>query len=409
MQRAKAIQRATSRLRGLRVRRKIKMGAMTRVQILRHVERKLMEDYSETEIEAEGAVLKALGLLPAPLDYKSTVLSLLKDQVAGFYDPKTATLNLADWIPMDLQEPALAHEICHALQDQHFKLKRIIRPLKDNSDQQLAQAALLEGDCTGVMLEYMLRSQGIDLGTMPDRMADLARQSMVGQGGALHKAPLFLRETMFFPYLHGLELMQEIRSRHPWSRVNLMYKRLPASTEQILHSGKYWRRERPVSVRVGRRMPALDGYRLIKEDVLGEFQLSLLLRGGVSIDVARRAAAGWGGDRLAAFRKEGSTAPLLVHLSSWDSDADALEYVNALRHTLASRGLTLKSGPPAGTWIYLDAAGQQWLVQLNGPHILMLGMVPESIRGALQREVWQSWRVAGRRVTPTPPVPGSGG
>lgn len=404
LKRARTITGKTAKLRDLRIRRRIAMGVLTRDAIVKRIERKLAEEYTEAEIAAEAAMLKLLGLLPEAVDYRKTVLDLLKDQVAGFYDPVERKLNLADWIPISLQEPALAHEICHALQDQHFGLRKFIKPIKDNSDRQLARAALVEGDCTGVMLEYLLLGHGLDLSSMPDAMAKLARRGLASEGSPAFKAaPAFLRETLIFPYLYGLGFMQRVRTRHPWHRVNPMYRRPPESTEQVLHYDKYWRRERPIPIR-SRPLPALAStdHVSIKEEVLGEFQLGLYLRQGVTEAVAQRAAAGWGGDRLVAYRKKGAAAtdrPLLVHLTTWDADEDALEFANALRHLLTKRGFTAAtSSPSPGLWVYTDAEGQSWSVQLHRSHVLTLGALPEELRQKLQQQVWAQWRVGGQRV-----------
>lgn len=392
------------------------MGVLSRDEILRRVEKKLDEEYTPAEIAAESAVLKLLGLLPESLDYRQAVLDLLRDQVAGFYDPNTRQLNLASWITLDLQGPALVHEICHALQDQHFSLRRLTRPFKDNSDRQLAQAALVEGDCTGVMLEHILAPQGLDLGSMPDGLAGLARQNLTGGGSPAFKAaPAFLRETLVFPYIHGLEMMQRLRTRHPWSRVNVMYRRPPESTEQVLHHEKYWGRERPVPITPA-PLPALTGYHEVKRDVLGELQLSIFLGQALASSTAQRAAAGWGGDLLIAYARDRSapaSAPssadavrsadlVLIHLSSWDSDEDALEAANALRRVMVKRGLARREEPDAGrrTWIYEDGKERRWSVQLAARHVLLLAAIPTALQPQLQQQVWQRFRVGGRRVTP---------
>ncbi len=104
---------------------------------------------------------KRLGLLPADTDYEKLMVDLLMEQVAGFYDPSTAKLYMADWLPLMMQRPALAHEITHALQDQHFDLKRFTKPIRDDGDRQIAGSALVEGDGTMAMLEYQAQSMGL--------------------------------------------------------------------------------------------------------------------------------------------------------------------------------------------------------------------------------------------------------
>ncbi len=419
IKRAHKVARRTSKLRGLRMRRKVGMGVLTREAIVKRIEQKMAKEYTAAEIQHEAAVYRALGLLPAKLDYRSAVLALLKDQVAGFYDPSKRQLNLAAWLPFSMQEPALAHELCHALQDQHFQLKRFTRPIKDNSDLQLARSALVEGDCTGVMIEYLLRDRGLDLGSVPGALISEARKAMVGGSSAFKAAPKFLRETLVFPYLYGLAFIQRLRSRQSWRVVNTMFKRPPQSTEQILHYRKYWDRERPERVR-SRKLSTLSGYELIKRDVLGEFQLGLYLEQGVGEVAGRRAAAGWGGDLLEAYRKSGDAgAPTMVHLSSWDSGADALEFTNAQRHVLARQGRVTaaqsvpQSQPAAGEaapaptrgWVYAAgrAAGQgagdkRWAVERRGRYVLVIHCASATTIGGIQQEIWQRWQVRGKRL-----------
>ena len=90
-------------------------------------------------------MLKRLGLLPADVDYEKLLLDLLMEQVAGFYDPFARQLYIADWLPLEMQRPALAHEIEHALQDQHFDLKKFATPIKDDGDRQLGALGARRG------------------------------------------------------------------------------------------------------------------------------------------------------------------------------------------------------------------------------------------------------------------------
>jgi len=405
---AQTIERKTARLRGLSVRRAIPKGVQSRAEILKRVEQKLAREYTDEEIRAEAAVLTRLGLLPPGLDYKATVLALLKDQVAGYYDPVERKLHLADWVPLSLQAPALAHEICHALQDQHFALRKLVKPIKENTDQQLARAALVEGDCTGVMVEYTLAPQGLDLGDLGGPAAKLLKDSLAASGTPRFKStPRYLREVLLFPYLSGLAMIQRVRAAHPWSTVNAMFKRPPESTEQVLHPEKYWANERPAAIK-WRPLPSLADYEKLRTDVLGEFQLGVYLGLGVDDTVATRAAEGWNGDLLLALRRKGEAdaLPLLIHLSSWDSEADAIEFANAERHLLAARKLKPIADPAAPETHRFAETGKggkpalEWSVERAGEQVLMLGGVPAALRPAVAREVWQLWRVGGKRIGP---------
>ena len=66
-------------------------------------------------------MLKKFGLLDRDFHLQTVHRSrLLTEQVAGYYDNKTKTVNLLDWIEPDEQKPVLAHELTHALQDQQW-------------------------------------------------------------------------------------------------------------------------------------------------------------------------------------------------------------------------------------------------------------------------------------------------
>ena len=386
---AKQLVRVVSRLRGLAVRRSVAMGVMTREMILAELEQRLSEEYTEDEIAAESAVLKRLGLLPRDSDYKRAILELLTDQVAGFYNPSAKRLNIAAWLPLMLQRPALAHEICHALQDQHFRLKRFTKPAKDDSDRQLARAALVEGDCTGLMLEYVLAPTGVDLSSISGSMTEMITKVMGSGTPKFQAAPYFLRETLTFPYLYGLQFVQRLREKASWGAVDRVFRRPPETTEQVMHSAKYRQRERPRRIRL-RRLKALAGYQVIKRDTLGEFQLRLALRLGVDDRTASLAAAGWDGDRLVALRRKGSMElPLLVHLSSWDSEKDAIEFAQAQEQMV--RKMTAKPVEVDGdaAHIYSDNEQAVWLVDRRGRRVLALMAVPAELRVRLQRELWR--------------------
>src|SRR5262249_25563569 len=149
-------------------------------------------EFSKEEVRVESGMLKRLGLLPEGTDYEQTLLDMLAEQVAGFYDPYAHTLYIADWLPIEMQRPALAHEIEHALQDQHFDLQKYSAPLKEDGDRQLARSAVVEGDGTAVMLEYARRgAQGgvlrvqTDFGRLGKQMMELS----MGATPAFQKAP----------------------------------------------------------------------------------------------------------------------------------------------------------------------------------------------------------------------------
>ena len=89
----------------------------------RYLKKKFDDDESAKRMERSEIVLKKFGLLDHDFHLRPFLLRLLTEQVAGFYDDKTKTVNMLDWIEPEEQKPVLAHELTHALQDQKVDLK----------------------------------------------------------------------------------------------------------------------------------------------------------------------------------------------------------------------------------------------------------------------------------------------
>ena len=101
---------------GLPIVHNVKRKLITREEVNKYLNRKFEEDAGAKRLAREEIVLKKFGLLDRDFHLRPFMISLLTEQVAGFYDDKTKTVNLLDWIEPDEQEPVLAHELTHALQ-----------------------------------------------------------------------------------------------------------------------------------------------------------------------------------------------------------------------------------------------------------------------------------------------------
>lgn len=127
----------------LPIREQVKREMVNRDQVEVYIKKRMDEDEDVQRMQRSEAVLKKFGLLPRSFDMRSFFVSMLREQVAGYYDPKTKTVNLLNWVEPSVQEPVLAHELTHALQDQSFDLERWmkqgmaaeIKPISDSSTQ----------------------------------------------------------------------------------------------------------------------------------------------------------------------------------------------------------------------------------------------------------------------------------
>lgn len=374
----------TSEIRKLPVLRPVPSSTQSRVEIQQMVIRNLDRDTTPAQLHAAEVMLMRLGLAPRDFQYRALMIRLLTEQVAGYYDPRRREFHLADWIDLDGQKPIIAHELVHALQDQHFNLGRFEHWPKGESDAELAAHALIEGDATFAMTLYVARNP----------MRALAFLKSLGATGMttaeLDKAPRALRETLLFPYQEGTDWTKFLYREGGWDHISRAFTELPQSTEQILHPEKYVAREWPVKVtlpditsllntsdppgrgqapgvrgrqvkgqpRAGRsrrksappgsarRLPApgprrptpvSTSWRRLDYNVQGEWGFYLILNqflSGITTErgpgtaEARRAAGGWGGDRFAVY--EGPKGEVLfVSSSTWDTETDAREFFEA--------------------------------------------------------------------------------
>ena len=232
----------TSEIRQLPILRPVQSSTQSRAEIERMLIRNLDEETTPAQIHATEVTLKKLGLAPADFQYRALMLRLLTEQVAGYYDPKAQQFHLADWIDLDGQKPVMAHELTHALQDQHFNLRRFEHWPKGDSDAELAAHALIEGDATLTMTLYVTRNP----------LRALAFLKSLGASGMpsdeLDHAPRALRETLLFPYQEGILWTRNLYQRGGWNEVSQAFTTLPQSSEQIMHAEKYFSHEAPVKV-----------------------------------------------------------------------------------------------------------------------------------------------------------------
>jgi hypothetical protein len=325
------------------------------------------------------------------------------EQVAGFYDPFAGELYIADWLPLEMQRPAMAHEIQHALQDQHFDLKKFATPIKDNGDLQLAHSALVEGDATAVMLEFQAQSVGMPTEQLPQVVEQMGKQLMstsFGNTPQFDKAPQFVKETLMFPYLTGLLFVEAMHNAQPWTKIDDIFLHAPPeSTEQVMHPKKYLDKEHPVKITPA-PVAALGARKEMRRDVFGELVMKILFAtappppatavskkggSGATLDVdvtqlAEKAAAGWGGDREVAYA-DGDGPVTVVDLSTWDTEGDAKEA------ELVAQRLMQKLADG-------DAGHDDWLVSREGDKLLLVFGAPKGTGPQVVADVMKGWKIS---------------
>ncbi|MCZ6876087.1 MAG: hypothetical protein O7G88_21585 [bacterium] len=387
---APQLERHAITLRGLERRQKIHWAIVSRQQFQAYVRSIFEQQYTPGEIQREGDAYKALGLISPTLDYERLILTLLEEQTGGYYDPQKDTFYLVDRGNPNLQTDVIVHELTHALQDQHFRIDDFVSRIRGNSDAMLARAALAEGEATWVSMAYTSGADDLEHYAPSLESDDSSSQEAADE---VH-APHFLQALLMFPYTHGLKFVNYGRQTGGWQRLNQAYADLPMSTEQILHPERYFdTRDNPVAIRL-----AVDdamkeqGWEPIFEDVLGEFVLRYLLAMQGNLTNAIRAAAGWNGDKLKVFRRNGKLA--WVQLSAWDTQQDAHEYTIAMGRVLAKqrpdfRRRTTSSALPSTHWTHPQQDRVMTIHQQTN-HVLIVNNLESALAVRIDRLAWST-------------------
>ncbi len=381
-----AVLKETSELRELSILKSVKSGAQTRADIERMIIRNLDDETTPEEMHAAEMVLKSFGLAPQNFAYRPFLIKLLTEQVAGYYDPKAQQFYLADWIELEGQKPVMAHELTHALQDQHFNLKRFENWPKGDSDAELAAHALIEGDATLAMTLYMAKNPLVALAFIKS----LGSQELATE--QFKQAPRALRESLLFPYEEGSAWATQLYKRGGWQMVSGAFNKLPQSSEQILHADKYFAYEAPQKILLPEFKSFLGPtWKRIDYDVNGEWGYYLVLDEYLKDAVeSKQAAAGWAGDRFALYETSKSGEVFIAQLTSWDTANDAKEFFDAYAKRTGKRYADAKEVKNTAERLEWQTSSGVVALELRGSRVAVLEGIPSSTdANTLLRAIWQ--------------------
>lgn len=381
-----AMLKETSELRELSILKAVKSGAQSRADIERMIVKNLDSDTTPAEMHAAEVLLRAFGLAPKDFAYRTFLVKLLSEQVAGYYDPKAQQFYLADWIELDGQKPVMAHELTHALQDQHFNLKRFEKWPKGDSDAELAAHALIEGDATLAMTIYMSKNPLVALAFIKS----LGAQELASE--QFRQAPRALRESLLFPYEEGSAWATQLYKRGGWETVSQAFTKLPQSTEQILHAEKYFADESPQKLALPDFKTILGrSWKRIDYDVNGEWGCYLILDEFLNNQSeSKQASAGWGGDRFALYETGKPDEFFIAQLTAWDTPADAREFFDAYAKRTSKRYPDARETKATEDRMEWQTGSGGVALELRGSRVAIVEGVPSSTKPeSLLRTIWQ--------------------
>ena len=345
-----------SKQTGLPIKKTVKRRLTSRDEVVAYLT-KHMKDEDVKKLQRSELVLKKFGLLPRDFDLEKLLVALLREQVAGYYDPKTKTVNLLDWVPMEEQEPVMAHELTHALQDQTIGLEKWMKKgdkdlgeIKrdptpediENDETDDAREAVIEGQAETVMMEYELAPVGRSIADSPELVETMEAQMANGTDDSkvFKDAPIFLRESLTFPYSYGMKFVIKLMEKGGKEKAFAgVLANPPHTTRQIMQPETYLSGEKIEPMRVPEFKRDFKDYVKFDIGAMGEFDVAVLIEQYAGKKLSDRLYPEWrGGYYYAARPKNNAAAPLgLLYVSRWSSAEKASEFAEIYARSLTQR------------------------------------------------------------------------
>lgn len=381
---AEIIMPRVATLRGWDWKEDVPVGITTPDEFIVFAEQAFDEEYGDVRMKGMTTSYGLLGLMDPGLDFEATMMDMLRSQVGGYYDPKEgkffmmSTFNkggMADYI--------MAHELCHALDDQYFNLEGMFENAVGNSDREFATRCAVEGSASSAGNLYLF--QGIQQGWL-DGGDLIDADMMAAMMGSMDAVPPYFIINMSLPYIDGNCFVVRATSENMLAMMMVepsdedlqhMFRNPPTSSEQVLHPEKYWEEEHfdaPIEVNLADRSENLGaGWALVDTDTMGELGCAAVSMKRlpsameVSMGSARMAvpsSAGWGGDQYRTYLHEDGRS-MMQWSTIWDTEEDAHEFAEAMRAQGMDRAPWLRRIDVQGIGVMIYYANDQAVADLE--------------------------------------------
>jgi hypothetical protein len=353
---------------GLPIKSTVKRQLTTRNAVESYIREKFEDDEGAKRLQKDEIVLKKFGLLDHDFNLKPFLLALLKEQVEAYYDAKTKTVNLLDWVDIDEQKPVLAHELTHALQDQHVDLDKWNDQTPDNvstnssedtdhlakDELDTARDAVVEGQATAVMMDYILKPMGKSLVKDPEVMEAIkGNMSGADSSPVLARAPILLSESLLFPYREGLSFEQDLwMDQGQTAAFAGALDHPPTSSWEIINPREFEHHGIPAIPLLPNIHPLVDTtYKPYDIGQMGQLDLHILAEIFGGDAAARDLTPAWNGGMYWAGQRKDATTPAaqastaslaLFYLAVWKNNASAKAFADLYAKELGRKYSGLK-------------------------------------------------------------------
>jgi hypothetical protein len=327
------------------------------------------EEYTKRFAQEELS-MKKLGFLPREFNLREFLVKSTGQQIAAYYDDETKTVSMLNWVPPDRQEPILAHELTHALQDQNYDLRKWMKAAlrsgakgeksneTGNDEAATARKAVVEGQAMVVYVDYLLAPVGRNLVDTPGLIYSMEEPTVkaIADSQMMHDAPMILRETGSFSYNEGLIFEGELL--HKGGR-NMAFAgafaRPPQNSHEVLQPEAYINREKlPPTVVPDLKELLGDQYEVYDSGDIGQLDVRAYLKQYGERKSADDVSSAWQGGAYVTFHRKdkaaaealSTTADLaLLYVSRWKTPQMAERYARFYAAAVARRFHTTTAQP----------------------------------------------------------------
>ncbi|MBV9761429.1 MAG: hypothetical protein JO340_12765 [Acidobacteriaceae bacterium] len=380
-----------SEITGLAEKHTVAYGRMDKMQLRRFLTKRIKKTLKPEEIQADELALKMFGLVPQDFDLRESTIDLLTEQAAAFYDYGSKKLFLLDDSGLESETTTLAHELAHALADQHFNLGKFMDETPANDDENLAHTAVVEGQASWLMLAYDLKHSGrapVPTMEMVQSVVDSSETSMADYP-VLKNSPLYIQQSLLFPYTQGTLFFDSVYRKMGKPAFAAVFTDAPVDSAQIIHPDRYFRRQKETRPELPKPTLTKQG-KEITEGSVGEFDHEMLLRQYAGGEEAEWLAQHLKGGQFAIVTAGAKRRPVLEYVSEWDSEATAAQFFSEYKKVLQAKWKHCE--PSMANGATFAGSGD------NGYFVTrMAGAVVTSIEGVSELEDWQ--RLVGTQRT----------
>jgi hypothetical protein len=370
-----------SQITGWKVERKVPAEILHQSEFKRLMQDH-MNDSSKREVRAEELTLKMFGLVPPDFNLVGETVDLLSEQAAAFYDYNKKRLFILDSTKDDEEAHlALVHELAHALADQHHSLGKYMKEGNPDDDASTARQAVMEGQATWLSWAYLFWSRS-GHGEIPANRLDELADSAGADGPVYSSAPLYIRESLVFPYNQGIRFVDAVFRKLGRGAFDEVFEHPPVSTQQILHPDTYFNKLAPKMTEA----PTLDAalgkpgarqYRVLAEGVLGEFDVSALLRQyDKNSQSGAVEATHFRGGAYRLYENKRDKHPLLTFALDWDSPEAAGAFLAMYRQVLRGKWKRLEISAQSAAELLGTGDSGKFQVRVMGAAIQSLEGLP---------------------------------